>query len=154
MAVFGSFVPLGIGFGLAQAVGLDWRESLVVGTVLAPTSVGIALNVLKAGKVGARVRECAVVKAREHSLSCKQVFVAAIMSSCLHCVLMCTDALLCMTFYLALLSCRCMLMPRLLLAGAAYTNRTACHCGGHSGRHYCPDSSQRGDLVSPLCRKC
>mmetsp|Transcript_19974 Transcript_19974/g.49041 ORF Transcript_19974/g.49041 Transcript_19974/m.49041 type:complete len:771 (-) Transcript_19974:602-2914(-) len=51
VALLGSLTPLAIGIGLASALGLPWMQALVVGTVLAPTSVGIALNVLKAGKV-------------------------------------------------------------------------------------------------------
>jgi Kef-type K+ transport system membrane component KefB len=51
IAVSGSVMPLAIGAGLATAVGLNWKAALVVGTVLAPTSVGIALNVLSSAQV-------------------------------------------------------------------------------------------------------
>mmetsp|Transcript_53248 Transcript_53248/g.122367 ORF Transcript_53248/g.122367 Transcript_53248/m.122367 type:complete len:637 (-) Transcript_53248:300-2210(-) len=40
-----------IGFGLAFALGHSWQASLAVSCTLAPTSMGIALNVLKAAKV-------------------------------------------------------------------------------------------------------
>jgi len=51
VAVFGSIVPVSIGFGLGQALGFEIVESLAMGACLAPTSVGIALDVLKRGNV-------------------------------------------------------------------------------------------------------
>jgi Kef-type K+ transport system membrane component KefB len=51
VAVFGSMVPLGLGYALSQALGFDVTTSLAMGACLAPTSVGIAINVLKRGKV-------------------------------------------------------------------------------------------------------
>lgn len=51
VAVFGSMVPLGLGFGLSQLLGFDVTTSLAMGACLAPTSVGIAITVLKRGKV-------------------------------------------------------------------------------------------------------
>eukprot|EP00802_Teleaulax_amphioxeia_P002048 Tamp_02050.p1 GENE.Tamp_02050~~Tamp_02050.p1 ORF type:complete len:643 (-),score=98.11 Tamp_02050:591-2519(-) len=51
VAVSGSLVPLGIGAALALALKLGWKEALSVGVVLAPTSVGIALNVLSSAQV-------------------------------------------------------------------------------------------------------
>jgi len=51
VAVFGSIVPVSIGFGLGQALGFDGVQSLAMGACLAPTSVGIALDVLKRGNV-------------------------------------------------------------------------------------------------------
>jgi len=51
VAVFGSVVPVSIGFGLGQALGFTAVASLAMGACLAPTSVGIALDVLKRGEV-------------------------------------------------------------------------------------------------------
>ena len=52
VAVSGSLGPLLIAFLLAIGpLGLDWKAGLALGCTLAPTSMGIALNVLKAGKV-------------------------------------------------------------------------------------------------------
>jgi len=52
VAVSGSITPLAIAsFLSSQVIGLDWKASLAVGCTLAPTSMGIALNVLKRGKV-------------------------------------------------------------------------------------------------------
>jgi len=51
IALFGSIAPLMVGMLLARALGLDWAASFAVGAVLAPTSMGIALNVLRSGKV-------------------------------------------------------------------------------------------------------
>ena len=51
VAVSGSLVPLGIGAATALALGMDWKAALSVGVVLAPTSVGIALNVLSTAQV-------------------------------------------------------------------------------------------------------
>jgi Kef-type K+ transport system membrane component KefB len=54
VAVTGSLAPLGIAAFLGiYVLGLDWRAALAVGCTLAPTSMGIALNVLKKGKVRA-----------------------------------------------------------------------------------------------------
>ena len=51
VAVSGSLVPMGIGAALSFALGLDWKAALSVGVVLAPTSVGIALNVLSSAQL-------------------------------------------------------------------------------------------------------
>eukprot|EP00484_Ammonia_sp_Unknown_P000784 CAMPEP_0197021680 /NCGR_PEP_ID=MMETSP1384-20130603/2627_1 /TAXON_ID=29189 /ORGANISM="Ammonia sp." /LENGTH=1130 /DNA_ID=CAMNT_0042449567 /DNA_START=117 /DNA_END=3509 /DNA_ORIENTATION=- len=51
VAVFGSMVPLGIGTGLAIAYGQAFQSAIAIGACLAPTSMGIALNVLRNGKV-------------------------------------------------------------------------------------------------------
>jgi len=51
VAVFGSMVPVGIGFGLASAVGVKPKAAFAIGCCLAPTSMGIAVNVLKKGGV-------------------------------------------------------------------------------------------------------
>lgn len=52
VAISGSIAPLAIASSLGILVlGLEWRAALAVGCTLAPTSMGIALNVLKKGKV-------------------------------------------------------------------------------------------------------
>merc|ERR1719510_934116 len=51
VGVIGSLLPMGIGFGLATALGSEWKAALCIGATLAPTSMGIALNVLRSGKV-------------------------------------------------------------------------------------------------------
>lgn len=49
VACFGSITPLLIGFGIAMALGFETTTSLACGAVLAPTSMGIAVDVLKRG---------------------------------------------------------------------------------------------------------
>jgi Kef-type K+ transport system membrane component KefB len=52
VALSGSLAPLSIGAAIAFfGFGQDWKASLAVGCTLAPTSMGIALNVLKGGGV-------------------------------------------------------------------------------------------------------
>ena len=51
VAVLGSILPLAIGTGLATLRGLEILESIAIGACLAPTSMGIALNVLRNAKV-------------------------------------------------------------------------------------------------------
>jgi Kef-type K+ transport system membrane component KefB len=52
VAISGSLAPLAIATALSIGVlGLSWRSALAVGCTLAPTSMGVALNVLKRGKV-------------------------------------------------------------------------------------------------------
>ena len=52
VAVFGSMIPLLIGWFLSFVIaGNDFIASLSIGACLAPTSMGIALNVLRCGKV-------------------------------------------------------------------------------------------------------
>jgi len=52
VAISGSLAPLSLGAAIAYFVfGQGWKASLAVGCTLAPTSMGIALNVLKAGGV-------------------------------------------------------------------------------------------------------
>jgi len=49
VATSGSLVPLGIGFALAsQVFGLENNGSFVVGVAVAPTSMGIAISILRA----------------------------------------------------------------------------------------------------------
>jgi len=51
VAFCGSMIPVGIGFGLATAVGVAPKAAFAIGCCLAPTSMGIAVNVLKKGGV-------------------------------------------------------------------------------------------------------
>ena len=52
VAVTGSLAPLAIATLLAAGVlGYSWRSALALGCTLSPTSMGVALNVLKRGKV-------------------------------------------------------------------------------------------------------
>eukprot|EP00232_Nephroselmis_pyriformis_P015211 CAMPEP_0182888814 /NCGR_PEP_ID=MMETSP0034_2-20130328/21666_1 /TAXON_ID=156128 /ORGANISM="Nephroselmis pyriformis, Strain CCMP717" /LENGTH=934 /DNA_ID=CAMNT_0025022269 /DNA_START=70 /DNA_END=2871 /DNA_ORIENTATION=+ len=52
VAVFGSLVPLLIGFSLAMACfDMEYKNALAVGATLAPTSMGISLKVLQEGGV-------------------------------------------------------------------------------------------------------
>jgi len=51
VAAVGSIVPLGMGTGIAVGIGkMEIMEALAVGACLAPTSMAIALNILKTGK--------------------------------------------------------------------------------------------------------
>jgi len=49
VALLGSIIPMGIGMGLAIAMGSEIKAALSIGATLAPTSMGIALNVLRKG---------------------------------------------------------------------------------------------------------
>jgi Kef-type K+ transport system membrane component KefB len=52
VAIVGSIIPLGIGFAIGSVVmDLDVKGAFVVGASVAPTSMGIALNVLRGGGV-------------------------------------------------------------------------------------------------------
>lgn len=51
VAICGSMIPVGMGFGLASAVGVAPKAAFAIGCCLAPTSMGIAVNVLKKGGV-------------------------------------------------------------------------------------------------------
>lgn len=51
VAVLGSMIPLGMGTGIAVGIGkMPLMEALAVGASLSPTSMAIALNILKVGK--------------------------------------------------------------------------------------------------------
>jgi len=51
VAVVGSMVPLGLGVGIAMGIQkMEVMEALAVGASLSPTSMAIALNILKVGK--------------------------------------------------------------------------------------------------------
>ena len=51
VAIFGSQLPLLIGFVIATFMELSIQSSLAIGACFAPTSMGIALNVLKEAKI-------------------------------------------------------------------------------------------------------
>ena len=52
IAVVGSFLPIGVGVLIAWAIKVgDWKAIIASGAVFGPTSLGIALNVLKGGGV-------------------------------------------------------------------------------------------------------
>lgn len=51
VAIVGSMFPLALGTGIGFAFGLDFKGAIASGATLAPTSMGIALNVLRSGKV-------------------------------------------------------------------------------------------------------
>ena len=52
IAVVGSFLPIGVGILIAWAIDVgDWKAIIASGAVFGPTSLGIALNVLKGGKI-------------------------------------------------------------------------------------------------------
>ena len=51
VAVFGSLMPLGIGLSLALLMGYELKPAVVAGVALAPTSMGLALTVLKDAKI-------------------------------------------------------------------------------------------------------
>ncbi len=52
IAVVGSFLPIGVGVLIAWALQVgDWKAIIASGAVFGPTSLGIALNVLKGGGI-------------------------------------------------------------------------------------------------------
>eukprot|EP00546_Thalassionema_frauenfeldii_P006805 CAMPEP_0178918316 /NCGR_PEP_ID=MMETSP0786-20121207/13764_1 /TAXON_ID=186022 /ORGANISM="Thalassionema frauenfeldii, Strain CCMP 1798" /LENGTH=795 /DNA_ID=CAMNT_0020592023 /DNA_START=236 /DNA_END=2623 /DNA_ORIENTATION=- len=51
IAFLGSIFPIALGLGLGFAIGLDWRSAIATGAAFGPTSLGIALNVLRSGGV-------------------------------------------------------------------------------------------------------
>ena len=51
VAIFGSFVPLLIGFAISMLLNEPIQSSIAIGACFAPTSMGIALNVLKKAKI-------------------------------------------------------------------------------------------------------
>lgn len=52
IAIIGSLLPIGIGIALAYAVGVtDVRSAIAAGATFGPTSVGIALNILRTGGI-------------------------------------------------------------------------------------------------------
>ena len=53
VALVGTLCPLTLAFVIALMIGLEARTAFAMGVALAPTSMGIALNVLKKGQVPA-----------------------------------------------------------------------------------------------------
>jgi len=51
IAVVGSLLPIAIGIGIAFALGVDVKGALAAGASFGPTSLGIAMNILRTGKV-------------------------------------------------------------------------------------------------------
>lgn len=51
IAVIGSFAPIVIAFAVALAIGSEVKEAIAAGASFGPTSLGIALNILRAGNV-------------------------------------------------------------------------------------------------------
>lgn len=51
VAVFGSMTPLFLGTGIGIGIGATTTSALAIGACLAPTSMGIAVNVLRRGKI-------------------------------------------------------------------------------------------------------
>lgn len=51
IAIFGTILPFIIAFSIALLMGHDWKESIATGICFGPTSLGIALNILRAGNV-------------------------------------------------------------------------------------------------------
>lgn len=51
IAIIGSLAPIAIGVGLAFAYGVDTKGAIAAGCSFGPTSLGIAMNILRAGKV-------------------------------------------------------------------------------------------------------
>eukprot|EP00592_Proboscia_alata_P026898 CAMPEP_0194442978 /NCGR_PEP_ID=MMETSP0176-20130528/126441_1 /TAXON_ID=216777 /ORGANISM="Proboscia alata, Strain PI-D3" /LENGTH=560 /DNA_ID=CAMNT_0039269153 /DNA_START=33 /DNA_END=1711 /DNA_ORIENTATION=- len=51
IAVVGSILPIGIGVGLAFALGLDTVGAIAAGAAFGPTSLGIAMNILRSAKI-------------------------------------------------------------------------------------------------------
>ena len=49
IGVTGSLTPLALGAGIASAFGMSWRSALAAGACLSPTSMGVALVVLRKG---------------------------------------------------------------------------------------------------------
>ena len=51
IAFFGSVFPIGIGVALALILGVDVKGAIAVGASFGPTSLGIALNILRSGGI-------------------------------------------------------------------------------------------------------
>ena len=52
IAVVGSILPIAVGILIAYVLKVgDWKAIVASGAVFGPTSLGIALNVLKGGKI-------------------------------------------------------------------------------------------------------
>lgn len=51
IAVIGSILPIGIAMSLAFAMGYDDKQAIAAGAAFGPTSLGIAMNILRTGKI-------------------------------------------------------------------------------------------------------
>ena len=51
IAIIGSVLPIGIGIGVAFALGIDTKGAIAAGCCFGPTSLGIAMNILRQGKI-------------------------------------------------------------------------------------------------------
>lgn len=51
IAIIGSILPIVIAFGIALAIGTDMKGSIAAGASFGPTSLGIAMNILRQGKI-------------------------------------------------------------------------------------------------------
>lgn len=51
IAIIGSVLPIGIGIAVAFALGIDTKGAIAAGCCFGPTSLGIAMNILRQGKI-------------------------------------------------------------------------------------------------------
>eukprot|EP00591_Stephanopyxis_turris_P003514 CAMPEP_0195521100 /NCGR_PEP_ID=MMETSP0794_2-20130614/17952_1 /TAXON_ID=515487 /ORGANISM="Stephanopyxis turris, Strain CCMP 815" /LENGTH=778 /DNA_ID=CAMNT_0040650573 /DNA_START=46 /DNA_END=2382 /DNA_ORIENTATION=+ len=51
IAIIGSILPIGIGIGIGFALGYDTKASIAAGAAFGPTSLGIAMNILRTAKI-------------------------------------------------------------------------------------------------------
>jgi len=51
IAVIGSILPIAIGLGVALVIGTPIKAAIAAGAAFGPTSLGIAMNILKSGKI-------------------------------------------------------------------------------------------------------
>lgn len=51
IATLGSIFPIAIGLGIAYALGADTTAAIAGGAAFGPTSLGIAMNILRSGKI-------------------------------------------------------------------------------------------------------
>ena len=51
IATLGSIFPIAIGLGIAMALGAETKAAIAAGAAFGPTSLGIAMNILKTGKI-------------------------------------------------------------------------------------------------------
>eukprot|EP00567_Pseudictyota_dubia_P018452 CAMPEP_0197431994 /NCGR_PEP_ID=MMETSP1175-20131217/138_1 /TAXON_ID=1003142 /ORGANISM="Triceratium dubium, Strain CCMP147" /LENGTH=859 /DNA_ID=CAMNT_0042959977 /DNA_START=122 /DNA_END=2701 /DNA_ORIENTATION=- len=51
IAVVGSFLPIAFGIAIAFALGVDTKGAIAAGAAFGPTSLGIAMNILRQGKI-------------------------------------------------------------------------------------------------------
>ena len=51
IAIVGSILPIGLGIAIAFALGVDTKGAIAAGCCFGPTSLGIAMNILRQGKI-------------------------------------------------------------------------------------------------------